>query len=97
MRLTNQQSRLITQTVSRLAGEQAHVYLYGSRVNDNARGGDVDILVETVTPLSLIERARIKLKLEEELGLSVDVIAQTQGADPTPFQAIARKHAKRLG
>jgi predicted nucleotidyltransferase len=57
----------------------------------------VDILIETEIPLSLIERAKIKLHLESELGMPVDVIAQTRGVVPTPFQTIARKNALRLG
>lgn len=97
MRLTQEQTLLITQAIFCLAGEDARVFLFGSRLNDNAKGGDVDLLVETVTPLSLISRAKIKLQLETDLGLSVDVIAQTLGVAPTPFQAIARKHAFRLG
>ena len=97
MRLTQQQTRLITQAIFRLAGERARIFLYGSRLNDNARGGDVDILIETETPLSLIARAKIKLQLESELGMPVDVIAQTRDVAPTPFQTIARKHALRLG
>ena len=67
MRLTQQQTRLITQAVFRLAGEHAQIFLYGSRLNDNAKGGDVDILIETETPLSLIARAKIKLQLESDL------------------------------
>lgn len=97
MRLTHQQTLLITQAIFRLAGEHVRIFLFGSRLNDNVKGGDVDILIETITPLSLIERAKIKLQLENELGLSVDVITQTQGIAPTPFQTIARKYAFRLG
>lgn len=97
MRLTQQQTLLITQAIIRLAGEHARIFLFGSRLNDKAKGGDVDLLIETVAPLSLIARAKIKLQLESELGLPVDVIAQTLGVAPTPFQTIARKHAFRLG
>lgn len=57
MRLTQEQIRRITQTVSRLAGGTAEVFLFGSRLDDRARGGDVDILIETDAPLTLIERA----------------------------------------
>lgn len=97
MRLTQQQTHLITQAIYRLAGEHARVFLFGSRLNDKAMGGDVDILIETETPLSLIERAKIKMQLESELDLPVDVIAQTRNVTPTPFQTIARKHALMLG
>ena len=67
MRLTQEQIRLIAQTVSRWAGEGVEVYLFGSRLNDQARGGDVDLLVESDAPLSLIQRAQIKMELESRL------------------------------
>ena len=60
MRLTKQQTHAIIQTVSRLAGTGAAVYLFGSRLNDQAKGGDVDLLIESDTPLSIIQRAQIK-------------------------------------
>jgi len=96
MRLTQEQVQLIAQTVSRWAGDGANVYLFGSRLNDKAKGGDVDILVEADTPLSLIQRAQIKMELESRLGLPVDVVSQVRNAAPTPFQAIARSSSTRL-
>lgn len=96
MRLTQEQICLITDIVSRRAGGQAAVYLFGSRADDNARGGDVDLLIETDAPLSLIDRAEIKMELETLLGLPVDILSQVRSAEPTPFQRIARAGAARL-
>ncbi|OGS95968.1 MAG: DNA polymerase beta [Gallionellales bacterium RIFCSPLOWO2_02_FULL_57_47] len=76
MRLTQQQTRWILQIVLRLTGDDARVFLFGSRLDDDAKGGDVDILIETDRSLTLIDRARIKMNLESGLGLPVDVIAQ---------------------
>ncbi|TAN64848.1 MAG: nucleotidyltransferase domain-containing protein [Methylobacter sp.] len=69
MRLTKQQARTITQTVSRLAGTGTAVYLFGSRLNDQAKGGDIDLFIESDIPLSLIHRAQIKMELESQLGI----------------------------
>lgn len=96
MRLTQEQIQLITQTVSRLIGGRAEVFLFGSRLNDFARGGDVDILIETDMPLPFIQRAQIKMELEAGLGLPVDIVSQVRNAPPTPFQIIARAQAARL-
>ncbi len=96
MRLTQEQVRWITQIVSHLAGKTSEVFLFGSRLNDQARGGDVDILIETDTPLSLIARAQIKLEIETRLGLPVDIIVRVRSTPPTPFQKIARARAVRL-
>ncbi|HLF98467.1 MAG TPA: nucleotidyltransferase domain-containing protein [Methylococcaceae bacterium] len=96
MRLTHEQTRWITQTVSRLTSETAEVFLFGSRLDDQARGGDVDLLIETDTSLTLIERARIKMELEARLGLPVDIVSRARHTAPTPFQSIARAKAARL-
>lgn len=72
MRLTSDQVLTILGTASRLSGEDAVVYLFGSRLDDRARGGDVDLLIETPQGLTLLERARLKVKLEDGLGLPVD-------------------------
>lgn len=96
MRLTQEQTQRIIQTVSRLTGEGAEVYLFGSRLNDKAKGGDVDLFIETNTPLTRIQRAQIKLELESQLELPVDIVAQARNTVPTPFQTIAREGAARL-
>ena len=58
----------------------------------------MDLLVGTGTPLTLIQRARLKMELETRLGLPVDIVTQARDAAPTPFQAIARAGACiRLG
>ncbi len=48
MRLTETQRQIL---VSAIWGRdpQAEIYLYGSRANDEARGGDIDLLVIKLT------------------------------------------------
>jgi len=96
MRLTAEQIQIITQVVLQRAGKTAAAYLFGSRLNDRARGGDVDILVETDRHLSRIELAGMIMKLENALGLPVNVVVHVRKTEPTPFQIIARSHAARL-
>ncbi len=96
MRLTKQQTHIITQTVTRLIGIDAAVYVFGSRLNDQTKGGDIDLLIESDTPLSLIHRAQIKMELESQLGLPVDIVAKTRGVATTPFQSIAQSHSVQL-
>ena len=97
MRLTPTQSRLIVATVRQQLGAQATVFLFGSRLDDVAKGGDVDILVETDQQPSLLERARIKMDLEALLLLPVDVLSIKRGAQPTAFQRVAMAKAVVLG
>jgi predicted nucleotidyltransferase len=46
MRLTPSQIAAIRTSTALLAGDAARVWLFGSRVRDDARGGDVDLLLE---------------------------------------------------
>ena len=46
MRLNDDQVHTIVHAVLSRFGDAARVYLFGSRVDDAARGGDIDLLVE---------------------------------------------------
>lgn len=96
MRLTKEQIWIIAEVVSRIAGEKAEVSLFGSRVNDQAKGGDVDMLIEVNQRLSRLDRGRIKMELEQALGLPVDILVHVRDTERTPFQIIAHAHATRL-
>ncbi len=96
MRLTTKQVQIITQVVSRSFGDTAAVYLFDSRLNDQARGGDVDILLEVDRRLLRIEQAKIKMGLEQALGLTVDILVYVRNTELTPFQTIAYTDATRL-
>lgn len=60
MRISQQQIAVINKTVAELIGSQAVVYLFGSRLNEQAKGGDIDLLIESNQPISLLQRGQIK-------------------------------------
>ena len=47
MRLTKEQHRAIRRAAAQAFGETARVRLFGSRVDDSARGGDFDLYAKT--------------------------------------------------
>jgi predicted nucleotidyltransferase len=89
MRLTTKQIETIREIVHTVAGSEARTVLYGSRLDDNAPGGDIDLLIETDEGLMPLQRARLKLTIEARLGLPADILSKKRKAQPTAFQAIA--------
>ena len=96
MRLTSHQIATIESTAKAVLGEGAKVWLYGSRLNDQSAGGDIDLLVESQRKGSLMDRARFKYLVESSLQLPVDVLMVQAGQAPSPFEAIARSKAVAL-
>jgi predicted nucleotidyltransferase len=47
MRLTPSQEQITKSTVDRVLGTENRVWLFGSRVDDELRGGDIDLFIET--------------------------------------------------
>jgi len=87
---------MIRETVLAEAGADAEVFLFGSRLDDAARGDDVDIYIESAATLSPLRQAELKLRLEALLGLPVDLVVALKGMPQTPFQRIARHTGMRL-
>ena len=94
MRLSADQAKIIRQEVLTHLGPSSAVWLFGSRINDEARGGDVDLYVETDSPALLDER-RCKVSLEEKLDMPVDLLVRSF-QDDSPIARIAKNQGKRL-
>jgi predicted nucleotidyltransferase len=78
MRLTEQQQTIIRRTVADIFGVDARVWLFGSRVDDRKRGGDIDLLIQTnQMDATAITRAEIafQTKLQAQLGAQqIDIL-----------------------
>jgi len=96
MRLTRAQREIVLSSVRELAGKATQVRVFGSRLDDSCRGGDLDLLLISEVPIPLLTRAELKQTLEARLQLPVDIVSYTQGAEPTPFQAIAMHRSLAL-
>jgi predicted nucleotidyltransferase len=94
MRLTPAQIDTIQSTVHAVLGEGAQVTLFGSRVHEEQKGGDVDLYVETVQP-DLMKKIRCKVSLQDQLDMPVDLIVKPHG-DQSPISLIAKQEGIRL-
>jgi predicted nucleotidyltransferase len=93
MRLSCKQLLTITETAQLVAGEGVRVSLFGSRLDDTRKGGDVDLLIESKPAIGLLAKAKIKLILEKKLNLPVDIIATDFGDLKNSFVVIAKQNA----
>ena len=81
MRLTNEQIETIREATHQNFGVDASVWLFGSRVDDARRGGDVDLYVETTRQNTLMSALRCKIELEDSLDLPVDLVVKEPGKE----------------
>jgi predicted nucleotidyltransferase len=95
MRLTPQQIDTIKATVHIVLGAYARVSLFGSRLDDQRRGGNVDLLVEAEHEPGLLQRASLKNQLESTLQLPVDIVAASF-TRPSAFARMAKAQALPL-
>lgn len=94
MRISPAQVEIITHSVHRHLGDSARMWLFGSRLDDQKRGGDIDLYVETMAH-PLMNEVRCKVQLEEALDMPVDLIVRRHDED-TPIANIARTQGVRL-
>lgn len=99
MRLTEDQSQAIKQLAHQIAGEHAHVRVFGSRLDDSARGGDIDLLLELPDPVAnpALMAARFSARVSRlMLGRKVDVLIAAPNLMRLPIHDIAFKEGKAL-
>lgn len=90
MRLSEHERQVLRRLAGEVIGADAFVGLFGSRLDDTARGGDIDLLVQTTRVLDepVLLAARLEAKAQLALGeRKIDVLI----IDPrTPLQGVHR-------
>ncbi len=79
MRLTEHQKKSIIENSKIIFGEDSKIYLFGSRVDDNKRGGDIDLFVECAKDKNNYDNkisfvARLYVAIGEQ---KIDVVLKT--------------------
>ncbi|MFU8839000.1 MAG: nucleotidyltransferase domain-containing protein [Thiohalomonadaceae bacterium] len=83
MRLTERQIHIIKEEVAQVFGPYASVWLFGSRTDDTAKGGDIDIMVEAaMSPDDALEKElKLYARLIRRLGdRRIDIIVHRADA-----------------
>ena len=78
MRLTGFELKSIKQTFLDVF-EDGELYLFGSRVDDSLKGGDIDLYIKPKYPLStkeiLDKKSKFQIKLEDKIGeQKIDIV-----------------------
>lgn len=94
MRLTSEQINSIKSIANRVLGAPSRVWLFGSRVDDKRRGGDIDLLVET--EINLENRAQVICKIYGALIMALgerklDVLLKDGRTPDAPVFDIAKR------
>lgn len=93
MRLSSHERQAISEAILEV-DSKAVIYLYGSRVDDNDKGGDIDLLVLS-SEIDLMRKLDILARLHRELGERKIDLAIYPDAD-RPFTRIAISSGVRL-
>jgi len=101
MRLNEQQITEIRRAVAQHFGEDAEVRLFGSRVDDSRRGGDIDLYIETdVEGAAEIFRRELAMLVDLNLALGeqkIDVVVRPRrNAADLSIYRVARETGVRL-
>jgi uncharacterized protein len=92
MRLSDREKEIIRSAAREAFGSSARVLVFGSRLDDSARGGDLDLLVQCRGPLkdSGLRAARFSALIQLQTGLrKIDVLAAWPGAGLSPAHEAA--------
>lgn len=101
MRLSESEIAAIKRTAAEVFGSGADIWLFGSRTDDDRRGGDIDLMVENIEPdwhRIALDKARFLARLKTRIGdRRIDLVIQPAGSDPSrPIARAAHRTGIRL-
>lgn len=96
MRLSEKEKNVIVQAIKEL-DEKAKIYLFGSRVQSEQKGGDIDLLIISET-LGFTDKVSLLVKIKSALGeQKIDLmIKSARMASEDPFVKSILGLAKEL-
>lgn len=99
MRLTDNQIQIIRQLACQLAGGQSKVRVFGSRLDDAAHGGDIDLMLELPGPVEnpALMAAQMSAQVSRLMhGRKVDVLISAPNLMQLPIHELAFKEGQLL-
>jgi len=89
VRLSLKEQQVIKKILKDVFGD-VKIYIFGSRLDDSKKGGDVDIFLQIPKPIAnkRAKRARAQILLEEKLLKPVDIILEEDASSFIKEQAM---------
>ncbi len=100
MRLNENEISIIKEKAETIFGPSTPVFLFGSRVDDLKKGGDIDLFIETdYTGVELLKK-KIQMITEIQLAMGerkIDIVSSRKDEENlSPIIQNARKHGIKL-
>ncbi|MCL7929573.1 nucleotidyltransferase domain-containing protein [Halomonas llamarensis] len=99
MRLSQTYQQRIKALTQGIFGPEAQVKVFGSRVNDEAKGGDLDLLIITPLPVErpAVMASKLAVKVSRLLeGRKVDVLVDSPSLERKPIHDTASQQGVTL-
>jgi predicted nucleotidyltransferase len=96
MRLSEEEIQFVRSLVSQACGKSS-IWLFGSRVDDRKKGGDIDLYIETGVEIQMMKQLRLMSKLQRALGFrKIDLIIRTPNSEERSIFQTAKETGVRL-
>ena len=96
MRISPSQIEAVVCVCTASLGYTPRVWLFGSRLLDDAKGGDFDFLLELQEKIPLLKELQLQYALSLALERKVDLLVSTQGQTSGPWQRLAKAQGVQL-
>ncbi len=92
VRLTESQTQTLIKATHQCFGEAAGIWLFGSRVDDSKRGGDIDLYIETDLKSGLVAaKLEMRSQIWREFGeQKIDILVRSRADELSPMHKIAK-------
>ncbi len=95
MRLASETATYLKQTIQEYIPGSS-VYLFGSRADDNARGGDIDLMILTDEPADKSVLRKIRLAFIKKIGWQKIDLVNFRYSDHSSFRELIASQSIQL-
>lgn len=98
MRLTKEQANCLVSAAHEAFGESSEIWLFGSRVDDTKKGGDIDLYIETdLTQDTIAAKLKMRQLIWPIFGeQKIDILVRSRSNKLSAIHEIAKSSGLKL-